>query len=114
MIADPLPDGLSLVLDEDLVHADLVGEEPALSAGGGQLEVGVDGAGGADHLGRDGVLVEVALEHVDLEGTLFADPHLGGGAADLERLRGRRLPLDPLGGDSIGKFLLEKQIEIPF
>ena len=66
------PDGLSLVLDEDLVHADLVCEEPALSAGGGQLEVGVDGAGGADHLGRDGVLVKVALKHVDLEGTLQA------------------------------------------
>ena len=69
------PDGLPLVLDEDLVHADLVGEEPALAAGGGQLEVGVDGAGGADDLGRDGVLVEVALQHVDFEGTLRENTH---------------------------------------
>ena len=52
------------------MHADLVGEEPPLAAGRGQLEVGVDGAGGADHLGRDGVLVKVPLKHVDLEGAL--------------------------------------------
>ena len=91
------PDGLALVLDEDLVHADLLGQEAALPAGGGQLEVGVDGAGGPDDLGGDGPLVEpVALQDVDLEGALLADAHLGGGAADLERLGGRRLPLDPL------------------
>ena len=48
----------------------------SLSAGGGELEVGVDGSRGPDDLGGDGLLVEVALQHVDLEGALLADPHL--------------------------------------
>ena len=49
----------------------------SLSAGGGELEVCVDGSGGSDDLGGDGLLVEVALQDVDLERALLADPHLG-------------------------------------
>ena len=49
----------------------------SLSAGGGELEVGVDGSRGPDDLGGDGLLVEpLALQDVDLEGALLADPHL--------------------------------------
>ena len=52
------------------MHADLSGVEPALAAGGRQLEVGVDRTRGTDDFGRDGVLVEVLLQDVDLEGAL--------------------------------------------
>ena len=52
------------------MHADLVGEEAALPARRRQLEVGVDRAGRADHLGGDGRLVKVALQDVDFEGAL--------------------------------------------
>ena len=66
--------GLALVLDDDLVHADLVGAEHALPARPRHVEVEGDGAEGAEDLGRDGVGAEVLVQDVDLEVALEEKP----------------------------------------
>lgn len=64
--------GLSLVLDQDLVHPHLLRLEDSLPARGSHLEVHEERTGGTDDLCRDGVLVEaLRVQDVQLEVALL-------------------------------------------